>query len=230
LRSSLDRKRAAARFGDEEKSERQRAATLKAGMDRLQGEIAGEQNSLTAARQTVEEGERAKGTSGRPYSSEQREQRAKFLDAQTALPDGGRVGPGGKQRDYAGMASLVKYSRREYDELDAPRQQAARLEIDRELALRREVNATAKDVAVDSGGALKPREQRKTDEQYDRKLEQRVRDGGHELPSSLRPKPSPVDPGLKDPHGRVRRESNVVRDAREVGAHRRRQLGREGRR
>jgi hypothetical protein len=200
-------------------------------MDRLQGEIAGEQNSLTAERQMVEQGERAKSTSGRPYTSEQHEQRAKFLDAQAALPDGGRVGPEGKQRNYAAMAGLIKYGRREFEGLDTARQQAARLEIDRELALRKEVNATAKDVAVGSGGALKPREQRKTDEQYDRRLEQRVRDGGHELPSSVRPKPSPVDPGLKDPrdHARVRRESSPVRDFREAATRRRRQLGRDRR-
>lgn len=232
--SSLDRKRAAARFDDEEKSERQRVATLKAGMDRLQGEIAGEQNSLTAARQTVDDGDRTKRVSGRVYSSEQREQRAKFLDAQAALPDGGRAGPDGKQRNYAGMASLVGYSRREFEGLDAGRQQAARLEIDRELALRKEVNATAKDVAVGSGGALKPSEQRKTDEQYDRTLEQRVRDGGHELPSSVRPKPSAGDPRLTDPrdpraHARLRRESRVVRSAREVAERRKRQLGRDRR-
>jgi hypothetical protein len=234
IRSSSNRKKKAARFGVEEKSQRQRAATLKAGMDRLQGEIAGEQNSLTAARQTVDDGERTKGVSGKVYSSEQHEQRAKFLDAQAALPDGGRAGPGGKQRDYAGMANLVGHARREFEGLDAARQQTARLEIDRELALRREVNATAKDVAVGSGGALKPREQRKTDEQYDRRLEQRVRDGGHELPSSARPKPSPANPGLKDPrdprtHTRVRRESGPVRDSREAATRRKRQLGRDRR-
>jgi hypothetical protein len=232
VRSSLDRKKAAARFGDEEKSERQRAATLKAGMDRLQGEIAGEQNSLTAARQTVDEGDRAKSASGRPYTSEQHEQRAKLLDTEAALPDGGKVGADGKQRNYAAMAGLVGYSRREFEGLDAARQQAARSEIDRELALRKEVNATAKDVAVGSGGALKPREQRKADEQYDGRLQQRVRDGGHELPSSVRPWPYPVDPDLKDPrdprtHARSRRESGPVRDFREVAARRIRQLGRE---
>jgi hypothetical protein len=129
------------------------------------------------------------------------------------------------------MASLIGYGRREFEGLDAARQQAARLEIDRELALRKEVNATAKDVAVGSGGALKPREQRKTDEQYDRTLEQRVRDGGHELPSSVRPRSAPVDPGLKDPrtHARVRGESRVVRSAREVAERRKRQLGRDRR-
>jgi hypothetical protein len=211
--------------------ERRRAASLKNDMDSLQGEIAGEQNSLTAARQTVEDGNRAKRSSGRVYTSEQREQRAKFLDAQAALPDGGKAGPEGEQRNYAGMASLIGYGRREFEGLDAARQQAARLEIDRELALRKEVNATAKDVAVSSGGVLKPREQRKTDEQYDRTLEQRVRDGGHELPSSVRPRSAPVDPGLKDPrtHARVRGESRVVRSAREVAERRKRQLGRDRR-
>jgi hypothetical protein len=243
LFSPLERDRAGARFGAEEKSQQRRAARLTARMDRLRGEIAGEESSRSAARQTVELGEKAKRGTGTVYTREQAEQSARFLDAQAALPAGRARGGsgGGEQRDYAAMAGLAGYGHREYEGLDARRRRAARLEIDRELALRKELNATAKDIAMAGAGSLGRREKWKTDRKFDRTLEQRARDGGHELPSSAKPKRSGLDSYLYDarartprtPAGTERRsasESSVMRDAKEVAARRKRQLGREGRR
>jgi hypothetical protein len=233
FRSPPERDREAAKYRAEEKAGRQRAVKLQGRMDRLRAEIDGDQSSLTAARQTYDEGNRVKRASGNLHTSEQSEQRVRFFDAQAALPDRGRAGPGGEKRDYAGAASLLKYGRREFEALDEPRKRVARLEIDRELARHKERNAAAQDVVGGSGGSLKRREKRKTDKQFNRSLEQRVHDGGHELPSSAKPKPSAVDAYLQDSraHKRAREnESGPVRDARKVETHRRRQLGRERRR
>ena len=75
LVSLPDRGRTAARFAAEEKSQRQHAARLQNRMGRLRGEIAGEQGSLTAARQTVADGEQAKRGTGNVYTREQAERR-----------------------------------------------------------------------------------------------------------------------------------------------------------
>jgi hypothetical protein len=216
-----ERDRAAAKYGAEEASHKKRAAKLQDRMDRLQGEITTEQSSLTAARQTATGGERAKRASGNVYTREQSEQRASFLAAQAALP-------AGRERDYAGMAGLAGYGRREYEGLDAGYQRAARLEIDRELAMHQAANTTAGDVAAGGMGSLRRHEQRKLNRGFDSTVEQHVGAGGHELPSSARPKPSSIDSHLQESRARSRaKESSVVRDAREVQAHRRRQLGRE---
>jgi hypothetical protein len=221
LSSPLERDHAAAGFGAEEASHKKRVAKLQDRMDRLQGEITTEQSSLTAARQTATGGERAKRASGNVYTREQSEQRARFLAAQAALP-------AGRERDYAGMAGLAGYGRREYEGLDAGFQRAARLEIDRELAMHQAANKTAGDVAAGGIGSLRRREQRKLNKGFDSTVEQEVGAGGHELPSSARPKPSSIDSHLQESRARSRaKESSVVRDAREVQAHRRRQLGRE---
>ena len=232
LISLPERDRTAARLGAEEKLQRRRATKLQGRMGRLQGEITGEQSSLTAARQTVEDGERAKRASGNVYTSEQLEQRARFHDAQAALPDRGRAGSGGEKRDYAGAAGIAGYGPKEFEALDPRSQRAARLDIDRELARHKELSASAQDVAVGSEGSLGRRQQRKTDKQYDRTLEQRVRDGGHGLPSSAKPKPSAFDSHLQDSraHAGARDESSIVRRARDAAAHRKRQLDGERRR
>ena len=235
LSSPLERDRTAARFGAEEKSHQQRAASLQSRMDRFGTEIAGEQGALTAARQTVADGERAKRASGKVYTSEQLQERTGLLDVQAALPDRGRAGPGGARRDYAGVAGIAGYAPREFEALDDNHKRAARLEIDRELAHYKELHATGRDIAAGSEGSLGRREQRKTNKQFDRRHEQRVRDGGHELPASARPKPSALDAYLQDSRAsraqaRARGESSVMRDAREVSARRKRQLGRERRR
>ncbi len=224
LSSPLERDRAAAGFGAEEASHKKRAAKLQARMDRLQGEITGEQSSLTAARQTVTAGEKAKQATGKPYTREQSKEQAQFLAAQAALP-------AGKQRDYAAMAGLADYGRREFEGLDPQRRRAAQREIDSELAMQKAANATARDVAVDGEGSLRRREERKLKKGFDRTVKQQVSAEGHELPSSVRPKPSALDTYLQDSraHAKARGKSSVMGHSREAAARRRRQLGRERR-
>jgi hypothetical protein len=221
----------AASFAAEEKSQQQRAVELHGQMNRLRGEIAGDQGSLTAARRTVEEGETAKratGNAGNVYTRARAKESARFLDEQAALPAGGA-------RDYTGAAGIAGYGRREYEALDAPAQQAARLEIDRELAVRKGSNVAAGEVAASGDGSLKRREQKKVDKQFGQTLEREVKAEGHELPTSLKP-PSRRSSSDASPRGGRDGRSNdaptrssVMRDGHEV-ARRKRQLGPDGRR
>jgi hypothetical protein len=224
-RSSPKRKSKAASFAKEEKAQRQRATELQTEMGRLRREIAGDRDSLAAARQTVEVGAQAKQTAGKVYTRGQAERRARFLDAQAALPAG--------ERDYAGAAGIAGYGRREYEALDARGQQVARREIDQELAVRKGASVAAREVASGGEGSLKPREQAKVEKQFGRTLEQEVNAEGHELPTSLKPRPkrSHFDAHLEDwRSGGSNGASRVMRDAHEVKAGRKRQLGRERRR
>ncbi len=232
-----DRKRAEDRFGRQEGSHRRRAASLQGRIDGLQGEIAGEQNSLTAARRSWEAGNNAKRKTGSVSTREQVDRQARLFDAQAALPDRGRAGPGGEKRDYVAAAAILGRSSKELDTLDAGGRRKARLEIDRELAVRKGLNRSAKHVAAGSEGSLGRREQKRTEKQLDRSLEQGMKAEGHELPSSLQPRPKRQgfgkshDSRARDPRTPTRAgESSVMHDAREVAARRKRQLGREGRR
>jgi len=224
--ASPEREVKAARFAAEEQSQQQHASKLQRHMNRLQGEITGDRDSLAAARQTVQDGAQAKQTAGNVYTRAQAEKRARFLDAQAALPAG--------ERDYAGAAGIAGYRRREYEALDAHGQQAARKEIDQELAVRKGANVAAREVAASGENSLKPREQEKLDKQFGQKLEQEVNAEGHELPTPL--KPQPKRPGF-DTHlqdwraaGRSNGGSRMIHDANGVAAGRKRQLGRERRR
>jgi len=212
-----------------------KAAELGNRAERIEGEIASGQEALNTARQVAKDGEKARSATGNVYTREQAEERNRILDAQAALPAStqrrGRAGE--EQRDYASSAGLAGYSREQYERLDDRGQRAARLEIDRELALRKELSATARDVAMGDQGRLGRREQRKVDKRFDSKLNEGMREGGHRMPSS-RDKRSGFDSWLQD--GRSERrsagagESSVMRDAREVATRRKRQLGREPRR
>lgn len=116
------------------------------------------------------------------------------------------------------------------------------MEIDRELAARKGANVAAREVAAAGEGSLKPREQKKADKLFDSSLEQGVKAEGHELPGSLKPRPKrpSFETHLQEwrerrsngapPGRRPAGESSVMRDAHEVMAGRKRQLGRERRR
>ncbi len=188
LSSGVERKIAAARFdarfGDEERSHRRRAAESKSRMDRVQGEITAEQGSLTAARQTVNDGDKEKQKTGKPYTREQAAEQAQLFETQAALPDRGRAGRGGEKRNYAGVASIAKYGRRQYEELDAGGKRAAQLETDRELARLKAAKTTARDMATRPQSSLPPREQSKLNKDFDRKVEQQLGTGGHGPPPS----------------------------------------------
>jgi len=225
VHSSVKRKSRAAELAAEERAHQQRAAESQRRMNRLRGEIADDQDSLAAARQTVQDGTRAKRTAGNVYTRAQEEKQARFLDAQAALPAG--------ERDYARAAGIAGYGRREYEALDARGQQVARREIDQELAVRKGASVAAREIAAGGEGSLKRREQQKVEKQFGKTLEQEVRAEGHELPTSLKPRPNPpgFDAHLQDwRSGGSNGASRVMHDAREVIAGRKRQLGRERRR
>jgi hypothetical protein len=199
-----------------------RAAELGHREQRIEGEIARQQSHLNGAQRVAREGDRVLHRTGSAYTREQMQERERFLDAQAALPSARqRVRPGageqpGQRRDYAALATLAGHTREQYERLGPRERRAARLEIDRELALRRELAETARSTA-ESGTAPKlgRRERRRADRQFDSALQQRMRADGRAMPSS-RAERTATD------------RSSVMRDAREVAARRKRQLG-EGR-
>ena len=230
----LERERAQAQAGGDTR----RSARLELRAERVRGEIDREQQSLNAAQRTAREGEHAQRKTGASHTREHRDARERFLDEQAALPAAAQARRAGERRDYAALAGLAGYGRAEYERLDPRGQRAARLEIDRELALRREVGETAKSLAVGTDTAtLGRRERLKADRSFDGALQRRMRERGHSLPASRRPRsavelwreagraesrstsdrPRPGDPAAE--------QSSVMRDAREVAARRKRQLG-----
>lgn len=160
-----------------------RAANLAQRAQRVSAEIEQEQAMLNAARRTAQEGARAKG--GRA-SREDLEQQGRFLDAQAARPSAARA-RGDERRDYAALSGLAGYRRAEYEHLSTPAQRRARLEIDRELALRNELGS--------------PHDTRRMGDRQQRS------GGGGRIAGADR--------------------SSVMRDAREVAARRKRQLGKD---
>jgi hypothetical protein len=132
------------------------------------------------------------------------ERLSRFVDAQSALPasDGVRTGAAG--RNYAALAGLAGYGRREYERLGSHEKHEARVGIDRELALRRErALVVRRDLPAH---------------------ERRSATGEPWSPAAKRP------PGIAParPDRSRQSESSLMRDAREVAARRKRQLG-EGR-
>jgi hypothetical protein len=214
-----------ARAGALARGDTRRAAELGHRGQRIEGEIAHERTQLSAARKTADEGERAMRRTGDPFSREQLQERERFLDAQAALaPARSRSGVGGPadgRRNYAALAALAGYGPAEYERLDPRARRAARLEIDRELGMRRELAETARSVAADGAA----------DRDFDKTLAQRMRDEGRGMPRS-RTERTAVDrwraAGRAERErgaGRPERESSVMRDALEVAARRKRQLG-----
>jgi len=207
-----------------------RAAELGHRARRTEGDIEREQRELTGARRIAREGEQARRLTGEVYSRAQLQERDRFLDEQAALPAGMRAhgSQGGPWRDYAALAALAGYGRAEYGQLDPRRQRAARLEVDRELALRTELTATA--IAGGLSGSHPPgaREQRKANRDFDHRLEQRMREAGHAMPASRR-RPSQIERwrqgAMVDRLSDSAKASSVLRDANEVARRRKRQLG-----
>jgi hypothetical protein len=214
-----------------------RAARLGVREQRVAGAITREEGALRQARRTVAEGERTKRRTGETHTREQREEHARFLDAQAALPAAGRAaqspdGAPGERRDYAALAGLVGRGRSEYERLDPHHQREARREIDRELALRRELAGAAAQGAEAAGTSPAGRgDRRRARRELDRAL-------GERLPASAEGHRRPRGPGdgsRSDAWTREgtaaassrahRRGSPVLEDAREVAARRKRQLG-----
>jgi hypothetical protein len=202
------------------------AARLANRAERIEGDVEREQLGLNTARRIVRDGERARR--GEVFTARQRDARNRFLDAQAALPSAAMASAlgGGARRDYIALAGLAGYGRREYEQLDPHGRRSARRQIDHELALRNERHDTAREAATSAGEpALSGREMRKANKAFDRRVRERMRDRGQVVPprgerSIGRPQSHPARlPGARSS------ESSVLRDAREVAARRKRQLG-----
>ncbi|MGD0452742.1 MAG: hypothetical protein ABSB69_04035 [Solirubrobacteraceae bacterium] len=215
-----------------------RAAELGHRGDRVRAQIEHEQRALNSAQRSVRDGEQARRRTGQAHTRERRDAQDRFLDVQAALPASAEARRGRERRDYAALAGLAGYGRAEYERLAPRPQRAARLEIDRELALRRELGETARALAA---GVDAPRpgrgERRKANRRFDKAVERRMEDAGQRLPASRRQR-SRLEQWQQDgraqasarsqtptPGGPER--SSVMRDAHEVAARRKRQLGRD---
>ncbi len=248
MRAQLQRVRAQRERASAEGDAR-RAAKLGVREQRVAGEIAREEEALRQARRTIAEGERTKRRTGETHTREQREEHARFLDAQAALPAAGRAarssdGAPRKRRDYAALTGLAGLGRSEYERLDPRRQREARREIDRELALRRELTGAAAEVADAAGaGSVGRGDRRRARRELDRVLGERLlADSGRRAkrvsPESVEGHHRPSAPGGGSRIDAWKREgaatastrahrtgSPVLEDAREVAARRKRQLG-----
>jgi hypothetical protein len=139
-------------------------------------------------------------------------------------------GGAGQRRDYAALASLVGLASAEYQQLDPRRRREARVQIDRELALRREFAGAAEQLSGEGAASLGPREERRVGRDFERTVQRRVKESGSELPASRQPRPAPGD--SRDGQAPSRADwlaagsSPVMRDIHEVAQRRKRQLGR----
>jgi len=224
-----------ARLGSERASalahgDTRRAAELGLRADRVQGEIDREHEAFGGAQRVVRDAERAQRRTGASHGRDRREARERFLDAQAALPASAQARGARERRDYAALAGLAGYGGDEYRRLDPRSQRAARLEIDRELALRRELSETAKSLVAERDvQRLGRRERRKLGRQFDDAVQQRMQEGGHSMPVSRSPRSQYEHWREAGQSGGVSSadRSSVMRDAFEVAARRKRQLGRD---
>jgi hypothetical protein len=188
------------------KGDTRRAAKLDVRAKRLEGDLAGEQQAFNEARRLAGEGDRAERISGRPFTAEKRQQRARWLNFQAALPDNGAPSPGGQRRDYAALSGLIGQEHGEYEQLSSARQRDSRLAIDRELRLRLELNRAARDAQGVDEPRLPRREQRSVEREFDSKLAERIKQAGH-ISSPSFAKRSPIDAWRE--HGREKREGGT---------------------
>jgi hypothetical protein len=202
-----------------------RAGALARRGERLAGRIASGEQALSDAQRLVRRDDRAQRRTGAPHDPERRRSQHEFLDRQAQLPASGRAGPAGERRDYPRLAGLAGLTAAEYAALDAGRQRAARVEIDRELALRRELQNAAGSLA--SPPVVGRRERGGVGREFDGAVQQGMRRSGHAMPSTRRPSGgAPAGRDTADAAGRAGPEqSSVMRDVFEVQARRKRQLG-----
>jgi hypothetical protein len=223
-----------ARGGAAVAGDTRRVARLGARERRIAGEIAHEEDALGRARRAVADADTAQRRSGQAHTREQREERARLLDAQAALPAAGRASATGERRDYAALAGLAGHGRDEYERLDPRHRREARARIDRELAMRRELSGAVADVAARAqAGSPGWRDRRTGSRELEGALGERLRSEGHRRPDT--PRSSRLEEWKREgaaaaEHARSQRTgSPVLDDAREVAARRKRQLGRDRR-
>jgi hypothetical protein len=216
-----------------------RAARLQARERRVGAELTREQRSVAEARRIVAAGEAARRVSGGTHTSEQRRRRALFLDEQAALPPSRTPGRDLPRRDYAALAGLAGYGREQYERLAPRPRREARLQIDRELAVRSQLGPAAREAIHGRAPQLGHREQRRVDAEFDRALERRTHASGTYLPGDLSRRSSTglhVDESASElgasgqseqavARTSTRPRSRVMDDARAVAERRKRQLG-----
>lgn len=191
--------RAAASAGDV-----RRASRLGVRRDRLSDEDAADQDLLVAA---AEAGQAGDG----PLGEGRVAQHARFLDLQSHLP--AAASGAGPRRDYPALAGLVQRSRAEYEGLPPGPQRVARLDIDRELAARRDQMTLLPNAG-------------ETDARPGSRRDASDRLGAHAGGATVRRRARPSTPARRSPpRGGPDDESEVMSDARAVAEGRKRQLG-----
>jgi hypothetical protein len=157
-----------------------------------------------AARSELDRAHRAaagREPTARPSTrTDDRRDRARFLDRQSVLPAAleAHRGRAAVRRDYVALAGLAGHGAREYEQLAPREQRVARLAIDRELAIRRERLLT-------TAGATSTVE---------------TATGGRPVTPIPWREPDPLRPARRGAS-----ESTVMQDARAVAERRKRQLG-----
>jgi hypothetical protein len=185
-----------------------RAAELAHRTQRVEAELEKDEHELDVAQHVRDRDGAASGAKDAATIEHARE-RGAFLDRQASLPAGRPVAGASPRRDYPQLACLVGLGREHYLRMGPREQRKARLEIDRELALRRA--GTPAEAPLVNAGPARPRP--------DPSASARARVGAsiERAPRGGR--------GMREPGGRDAGESSVMRDAREVAARRKRQLG-----
>jgi hypothetical protein len=183
-----------------------RAARLSVRARRLEASIDGQRDQLAVARRLAEAASASVPGVHERSALDLERSRARFLDEQAALPSAVEAHRTGavQRRDYAALAALAGYGPDQLQRLGAAEQRAARFVIDRELAARKQRPA---DADAEQAGSRAPSQQA------------RDRATGRDAPDRRRRPPHGARAGAP--------ESRVMRDAREVEAGRKRQLGYE---
>jgi hypothetical protein len=203
-----------ARADAAERGDARQVARLDHRAARVEREVAFAQQGLNAARRLT-----------RTPGAEQLAQHTQLLDVQARIP--ASVDASARRRDYAALAGVAGYGREEYQTLAPAGQRVARMQIDRELAVRRELEPAAADVAAMSE-RVGLRAAARSRRALDRALQQRMGEARQRTPSQPA---DPIEAWVRAARARDRDEhpalpSSVMRDAREVAERRKRQLGR----
>ncbi len=193
-----------------------RSAELDHRGQRIAAEIERDGEALTPPRlEGARQARRREVGSAQPYASV--DEYARLLDAQARLASASAATRHGQcqGRDYAALAPLIGYKREEFARLSPRDARKARLEIDGELAWRSEHGRV---LTSEPLGSPQRESQAAVARSSPPAREKRARHSGRSDQGA--------GDGLRAAHGSTEGgESSVLRDAREVAARRKRQLG-----
>jgi hypothetical protein len=184
-----------------------RAAELAQRRHRVERQVTLGQQQLDASTQGSAGWRRSQGDG--KASQEGARERGSFLDAQARLPGSSSRSAAGERRNYPELAPLIGLGRDRYLRLPGPEQRRARLEIDRELASRLQSRPVMGLAPSGAGSASPWRPSDASERETERRPPPRRRDAARGAGA----RPADTE------------ESTVMRDAREVAARRKRQLG-----